>query len=142
MNYIDYSTNKIKESGGRVTKTKLAVLNTLKDLGTALNPYEIATKIKGTGGKIDVVTVYRILEALEKLKLVHKSEKGFTRCMHYSCNNSEHCHHHFNCNKCQQIFEVHINDNDFIESIKKQFKNLSINSHDFRFSGICNKCKS
>lgn len=142
MTFIEYSIDLIKKSGGRVTKTKLAVLEALAKLQKPLNPYEIAEKIKMSGGKIDVVTVYRMLEIFEELHLVHKSEKGFVPCKHYTCNNDEHCHHQFFCNKCERAFEVHIDDKDFLQIVKQKFGNLLIKSHDFRFSGLCQKCQS
>lgn len=141
MNYLEHSQNKIKENGGRITKTKLAVLQILSKSKTHLKPYEIAEKIQNSKKKIDVVTVYRILEKLEQLKLVHKSKNGFMACAHYECKNSEHCHHQFLCNKCKEVFEVHINDQEFLQKIKNSFENLLIKSHDFHFSGLCKKCQ-
>lgn len=141
MTYTEYSIERVKKSGGRVTKTKLAVLEVLDNLEKPINPYEIAAKIEESGGKIDVVTVYRILDAFEALGIVHKSEKGFMPCSHFTCSDEGHCHHQFFCDSCERAFEVHINDRDFMQKIESKFGDLLIKSHDFRFSGLCNKCQ-
>lgn len=141
MTYTEYSIERVKKSGGRITKTKLEVLKALTGLEKPMNPYEIAEKIEESGARIDVVTVYRILETFEGLRLVHKSEKGFMPCTHYTCGDVGHCHHQFFCNKCERAFEVHINDGDFLKKIKTKFGDLLVQSHDFRFSGLCNKCQ-
>lgn len=141
MQFLNHSIGKIKSSGGRITKTKLAVLEVLEKLEKPSNPYEIAEAVRQAGGRIDVVTVYRILESFEQLELVHKSEKGYVPCTHFSCSDGGHCHHQFFCDSCERAIEVHINDGEFMNMIKLKFADLQIKSHDFRFSGLCNKCQ-
>lgn len=141
MTYIEYARAQIKQSGGRMTKTKGLVIDIIAHIDKPLNAYGIASKIEASGNHIDVVTVYRILESLEKLKLIHRSANGFMPCSYYSCSNAEHCHHQFHCTACERVVEVHIKDAHFLKKIEQQCSNLLITSHDFRFSGLCGQCQ-
>ena len=62
MTYEEYSKTVIKNSGGRITATKIAVIEALNSAKTPLTPYQLANKINKNGEQIDVVTAYRILE--------------------------------------------------------------------------------
>lgn len=141
MTFQEFSTVQIKQNGGRITKSKLALIKLLEEAHTPLTPYVIADKLNRSGKNIDVVTVYRILETLEGLELVHKSEKGFTRCLHHECAESKHCHHLFTCSECNSVKEIHLDDRKFLASINEKFKELLINSHSFQFSGLCENCQ-
>jgi Fe2+ or Zn2+ uptake regulation protein len=139
MNFLEQSKQIIKENGGRLTKTKLAVLEQLEKHNRYLTPYSIAEEINQES-TIDVVTVYRILSSFEKLGIVHKNAHGYTRCFNQGCQKSAHCHHHFTCYKCQKVTELHFDDQEFTKKINEKFKHLQISDHDFQFFGSCEDC--
>jgi len=141
MTYEEYSKTVIKNSGGRITATKIAVIEALNSAKTPLTPYQLANKINKNGKQIDVVTAYRILEIFLKLSLTHKSDKGFVRCFHHECTENKHCHHLFTCQKCSNVEEIHLDDHEFLNNISDKFKELLIESHNFQFSGLCKQCK-
>ena len=140
MNFIDQSITKIKNSGGRLTKNKKRVLEFLGNLNIPLNSNQLAREIAKSGQKIDAVTVYRVLKNFQDLKIVHQFENGFISCEHLGCKNLEHSHHYFACNKCKEVKDLHIEDQNFLNLIKNQFKSIEITSHEFKFYGVCNEC--
>ena len=140
MEFIEFSKSVLKENGYRLTKPRLAVLQSLEKTKTPLNAYEIAETVRQAGQAIDTVTVYRILEVFDKLELTHKSARGYMPCQDFQCGQSEHCHHEFTCNKCNKSQEIHITDQNLINQINTQFKGILINSHYFIFSGLCKSC--
>lgn len=141
MTYPEHSKIVIRNSGGRITATKIAIIETLNNAKTPLTPYQIADKINKNGKQIDVVTAYRILEIFLELGLTHKGDKGFVRCFHHECTESKHCHHLFICKKCSNVEEIHLDDQDFLNNISTKFRELLIESHNFQFFGLCKKCK-
>jgi Fur family zinc uptake transcriptional regulator len=50
---------------------RVQVIRALSDSEVALSAYAIHEKIVAAGGKIDVVSVYRILNTLEEVGLIH-----------------------------------------------------------------------
>lgn len=69
--YEDHSLTQLRIAGFRITMPRVQVIQALGDAETALSPYQIHQKILGKGGRIDVVSVYRILNTLQELGLVH-----------------------------------------------------------------------
>ncbi|MBI4232232.1 transcriptional repressor [Candidatus Peregrinibacteria bacterium] len=142
MDFSNHANQVIKEKGYRLTKQKELVLKTLSQTSTPLNAYEIASKIKDLGHKIDTSTVYRILEVYKSIKLIHYSKEanGYTLCHKSECSNKKHCHHQFICKKCNKVEEVHLDDEKFIKKFQRQFKDLLVQDHYFEFLGLCNSC--
>lgn len=89
----------------RNTPAKQAVLNILNASGKALNQEDIEQEVKG---RMDRVTVYRILNSFCEDGYVHKilSDDGkyyFALCT--NCEEKKHLHNHFHfrCLKCQKV---------------------------------------
>lgn len=61
----------LKREGFRITMPRVQVIRTLARSNTALTAYGIHEQIVTGGGRIDVVSVYRILETLTRIGLVH-----------------------------------------------------------------------
>lgn len=69
--YEDVALKVLKAHGFRITMPRVQVVRALADASKALSAYAIHEKIIGGGGKIDVVSVYRILETLKECDLIH-----------------------------------------------------------------------
>lgn len=70
--YEEHSIRELRSSGFRITMPRVQVIRALADSKTALSAYAIHEKIVLGGGKIDVVSVYRILATLTEVGLIHK----------------------------------------------------------------------
>lgn len=109
----------------------------------ALSPYEMEDLLKKKRIKADVVTIYRVLEILEKLGLVHKvlAFNGYI-AWDTPTNLKEACHHYLLCEKCHEVQEVKGEDlSDLEKKIAKTYR-FQIHSHYLEFMGICKRCKS
>jgi Fe2+ or Zn2+ uptake regulation protein len=69
--YEEYSLRELRNSGYRITMPRVQVIRALADTRKALSAYAIHEKIISGGGKIDVVSVYRILTTLQEVGLIH-----------------------------------------------------------------------
>lgn len=69
--YEEHSISELRANGYRITMPRVQVIRALADTNTALSAYAIHEKILSTGGKIDVVSVYRILATLQEVGLIH-----------------------------------------------------------------------
>ncbi len=100
------TAQEIKDKGLKVTIARVKVLDTLQPDGLALSHTELEPLL----GKIDRITLYRILNDFEEVGLVHKiiDMDGVTRfalCRH-NCSTDHHNdnHIHFNCTACHKMY--------------------------------------
>jgi Fur family transcriptional regulator, ferric uptake regulator len=101
------STQLFKENGLKRTAAREAILKVLGNAGRPLSHQEIAKAGKGEL-HFDRVTVYRTLETLLRIGLLHRIQGidgNWRFCMHSSESSGE-CagnHIHFLCSKCDQM---------------------------------------
>jgi Fur family transcriptional regulator, zinc uptake regulator len=69
--YEEHSLTELRAAGYRITMPRVQVIRALADTKRALSAYAIHEKIINSGGKIDVVSVYRILSTLQEVGLIH-----------------------------------------------------------------------
>src|SRR5205085_7033977 len=69
--YEEHSLKELRAAGYRITMPRVQVIRALADTKKALSAYAIHEKIISGGGKIDVVSVYRILSTLQEVGLMH-----------------------------------------------------------------------
>lgn len=69
--YEEHALTELRTAGYRITMPRVQVIRALADTRTALSAYAIHEKIISAGGKIDVVSVYRILSTLQEVGLIH-----------------------------------------------------------------------
>ncbi|MBI5708557.1 MAG: transcriptional repressor [Armatimonadetes bacterium] len=62
----------LRQAGLRVTAPRVQVIRALSRTNGALTAYEIHAQIVAAGERVDVVTVYRVLQALMEAGLVHR----------------------------------------------------------------------
>jgi len=142
MTYFDHSKTTLLKNHYKITAPRLLVIEMLETSRTPQNAYDIMKKLSSGNKKIDVVSVYRTLSLFKALNLVHETSEGkFIACQKFDCTDISHCHHQFACTSCHKTEEIHVNDKSFMRKLAGMFPKLSINSHDFRFEGLCEKCK-
>lgn len=117
---------KLEESGFKLTKPRLAVLEILEKNHTPLSAQEMHAKIK----KADLASVYRTLNLFEELAIVNAEiiQKEKKYCL------ADVPHHHIICDKC-----------GYLEKIKcdhffKSFRNFTNIKHRLTLTGVCNAC--
>lgn len=95
----------LRSKGMRITSPRVQVVKVLADADQALSPYEIHSRVLAAGGRLDVVSVYRILEAFLELGLVHHvgAVDGYM-----ACSVKDHGLHsqHIICDRCHRVVEV------------------------------------
>ncbi len=136
MSYIDFSLEKLKLAGYKLTDQRKAVLEVLEKQDKAISAYEIKEKL-GKKSTLNVVTIYRILDLFAEIGLIHKvyTEEGFVKCNMLKSNG---CHHFLVCKKCHLVEE-------FVDegSCRKDFpksQNFNPQAHMLEILGLCKKC--
>ena len=146
----DWCHGKFRGYGYRLTLARQAILDVLTRTKEHLSAEEIYHEVYKIHPASGLSTVYRTLELLVQIGLVHKFDFGDGRAR-YELNKdskNENHHHHLICMNCHRVIDY----TDFIEEdvelLKKTEKGLSkkynfqIKKHIIQFYGLCDKCSS
>lgn len=130
---------KIQFSGGRLTKTKKAILDVLSQNYCLLSKSDLVEKLKVKKITPDRSTIYRELQFLTKNNIVIKNT--IVGVDYYEI--PEDHHHHLVCVNCKSISRVKMDNH--LEKQEKQIamqNNFNIINHSLEFYGYCHKCKA
>tara|TARA_B100000945_G_C20412856_1_gene613529 strand:+ start:1573 stop:2022 length:450 start_codon:yes stop_codon:yes gene_type:complete len=135
-NWID----SLRSRGYRLTEPRQVVIDVLLYSSKALNAAEIYDTARKKYSSLGLVSVYRTLEKLEELELIHKVHHP-DGCQSYIAGFIGH-QHLLLCNECglTTFFEgddlVPLIDNVSSES------GFDVQGHWLQFFGLCSSCKS
>jgi len=119
------------------TEGRVAILNVLLKAGKPLNQDQIAHR--SGRGHFDKVTIYRTLESLLRVGLVHKVFVD-KRARHFelarNCTESQ-CHPHFTCTNCG---DTHCLTEVSLPMAKSPHKGFIIRRQQVRLEGLCPAC--
>ena len=129
--------NIIKSHGLSLTKSRKRVLRFFL---TSLSPLSLK-QIRLLVGDIDRVTLFRVLSVFETKKIIHRirledGQNLFALCKE-QCAEDKHVHNHihFQCERCDDVSCLPINDFPTLKVANYIFNNVNIN-----VSGFYNNC--
>lgn len=107
-----------------------------------LSAEDVYLLVKDKAPEIGLATVYRTLELLSELHIVHKLNFGDGVARYeFRSADSKHHHHHLICLNCGTVDEIK---EDWLEPIEKRVEEtygFKILDHHLMFHGICHRCK-
>lgn len=107
-----------------------------------LSAEDVYLLVKEKFPEIGLATVYRTLELLSELKIVHKINFGDGVARYdFLHEGAEHLHHHLICIHCGSVDEIM---EDLLDEVEKKVEkdfNFNILDHRLTFHGICHRCK-
>jgi Fe2+ or Zn2+ uptake regulation protein len=127
----------------RNTVQRQIILEELRKLNTHPTIEEVYFEIQKEHPSISKTTIYRNLRQFANEGIIKQvlMPDGLER---YDKHNT--LHHHFNCKKCNSIFDVEIDylskiNNKINETIEDKY-GYDVERHDVIFTGICQECKN
>jgi Fur family transcriptional regulator, ferric uptake regulator len=99
----DSARAQIAARGGRVTRTRLAVLETLRARTHPLSHDELGDALAAIGVAHDRVTLYRALDWLVEQTLARRVAGGERAWRFEAVRDAAHRHAHFHCDRCGQV---------------------------------------
>ncbi|MBN2483971.1 MAG: transcriptional repressor [Candidatus Omnitrophica bacterium] len=141
---------RFKGYGYRLTLSRQAILAVLSRTGEHLSAEEIYHRVHKIHPSSGMSTVYRTLELLVQLQMVHKFDFGDGRAryeLQRSKEDKEDHHHHLVCLRCQRVINYTDFIDDEVELLKRTEKglakkyNFKIMKHILQFYGLCEQCK-
>jgi Fur family transcriptional regulator, zinc uptake regulator len=96
-------------AGTRLTDPRRRVLTLLADAKTPLKAYDLIARAGADGGAVKPPTVYRALEFLCQIGIIHRIEQDAT---YVACSHVGHSHLAalFVCDMCHEVTEVHVDE--------------------------------
>lgn len=135
MDWAEQAKSRLEEAGFRTGAARRQVIELLGDESCAVTALEIDRRLPRVGR----ASVYRTLEQLEQLELVHRVDVG-GEVVAFERNDPGGHHHHMVCVRCGRL--VPFSDPGLeraIEAIgaKAEFE---ITAHDVLLRGVCPRC--
>ncbi|MDD2574576.1 MAG: Fur family transcriptional regulator [Firmicutes bacterium] len=141
MRVIDKSIieEKLKANNYKMTPQRRAIIEALLEhRGRFIAAGEIHLKTLSRHRGTDFSTVYRNLEILEKMGIIHKTSiRGGAAIYELVCDYSH--HHHIICKECGKTAIINACPMEhLIENIED--KGFTVTDHKFELYGYCSKC--
>ena len=123
------------EQNFRITPSVKSVFKIIKTANHFLSANEIS---KLCDNRFDVSTIYRVLEKMQNVKLVHEFQGKWKLCT--DPENMEESHHFLICEKCSTAEEIFLDYHEAISAQLSREKNFILRKVHLGFLGICREC--
>lgn len=141
MSFTGYAEKTLREKGYKLTRPRRQVLEAIEKAEGPMSPYDIGRMMHGEGRTLDQVTIYRVINLLCSLNLVHRvfSKGGFVRC---DLQEEEGCHRFLVCRGCGHLQEFR--DEALCRQESQAARKLGFwaEHHVTESSGLCKDCCS
>lgn len=129
-----------ERAGTRLTDPRRRVLSLLAEAKTPLKAYDLIAKAGADGGAVKPPTVYRALEFLCQLGIVHRIEQDAT---YVACSHVGHRHLAalFVCDLCHGVTEVHVDDMKHQLSVEAKKTGFALVHLVIEGRGQCQECQ-
>jgi Fur family zinc uptake transcriptional regulator len=140
VSFVKYSIAVLRSRGYKVTKPRKEVLEVVEEAKVPVSPYDIGKMMERRGKHLDHVTIYRVLDLLCSLNLVHKvlSRGGFVKC---GLLDRPGCHRFLVCRRCGEFQEF--SDEALCHQESRIARSMGFQSehHLTESSGLCRRCR-
>ena len=127
----------LHERGLRLTPQRQLVLDAVRTLGHA-TPEQICAQVQRTAPAVNITTIYRTLDLLDRIGLVHHTHLGHGAPT-YSAH--EHEHVHLVCHQCGAVREL---PTELMGSLAAELADrhgFTLDVSHLALSGICANCQ-
>ena len=137
--FVRYSLETLRGAGRRLTRPRRLVVEMLGCQHGPASPYDLQRSLTERGERLDHVTIYRVLELLQRLKLAHKvlSVGGYVRC---TLSDGNGCHGYLVCRSCGGLQEFANESLCHKEDEVAASMGFHAERHVSEFSGLCAEC--
>ncbi len=125
----------LSKHGYRMTPQRMMILSAIENSDDHISAEEIYAQIVAKYPNINISTVYRTLELLEKMGLVTKTDLGEGRVRYHPADKGH--HHHLVCRECGAIIDL---DESVLTSLKSTLLRQYKFNADLRHLAILGRC--
>lgn len=129
----------LRENGFRITPQRTALLRVITGSRDRFTPATIYERAKRYSPTIGIVTVYRMLDALDRIGLICRVHAA-DDCRSYLIKRPTGHHHHLVCTSCGRVVDVLGCNIGELENKVARNTGFKISSHVLEFEGTCETC--
>jgi Fur family ferric uptake transcriptional regulator len=139
--WADHAQRVLSESGHRSGGARRALLELLDAQTCALSAIEIEDVLRARKRRVARASVYRILDELEGLGLVHKVEVGQGMARYEPLRDGDGHHHHLVCDSCGLVMPF--TDPQLERAIQRLSARvpIDVSEHEIVLRGACGECR-
>ncbi len=140
QNWAEHANRVLSDAGHRSGQARHAVLELLGAQRCALSAVEIEDALRAGERPVARASIYRILEELERLRLVQKVQVGHEMARYEPIRADAEHHHHLVCDSCGTV--VPFTDQrleDAIRSLSARVP-MQVEEHEITLHGACSSC--
>jgi Fur family ferric uptake transcriptional regulator len=128
----------LPDSNFRITLQRQVILEEVRMADSHLTADEVYKVVRARLPRISLGTVYRNLEMLSRLGMIHKLELGG---MQKRFDGNIHDHYHLRCLMCGRIEDVPMEPQTLLEESVEALTDYKITGHRLEFIGVCLACR-
>ena len=127
--------SKLSEQGYRLTPQRMMVLSAIENSNDHISAEEIYAQVVAKYSHVNISTIYRTLELLNRLGLVTETDLGGGRVRYHPAGKGH--HHHLVCQECGKVIDL---DETVLYPLKKVLLQEYKFSADLRHLAIFGRC--
>jgi Fur family ferric uptake transcriptional regulator len=138
--WVDRAQRVLTESRHHTGAARRAVLELLDSQACALSAIEIEDLLRGGERPVARASIYRILDELERLRLVHKVQVGQAMARYEPARGDAGHHHHLVCDYCGTV--IPFTDSGLESAIAELARRvpMRVDEHEIVLHGECRDC--
>jgi Fur family ferric uptake transcriptional regulator len=140
MLWVEHAQALLRESGFKPGRARTAVIEALGEQACCLSVQDIHDLVRVRRTRVGIASVYRALETLTELGLVHRLELGSGGAHYEPAQPSGDHHHHLVCGDCGKVEAF---SDDRLEHVLDNVSRTAafrIDEHDVVLRGRCDSC--
>jgi Fur family transcriptional regulator, ferric uptake regulator len=132
---------RLEREGFRAGAARTRVVDALARQNCCATAQEIADELRGEEGRIGIASVYRALEVLDRLGLVHRLDVGDGTARYEAAHPGGEHHHHVVCDRCGRVAQFSDEGLEQAIATLSQRLEFAIDQHDVVLRGTCPSCR-
>jgi Fur family ferric uptake transcriptional regulator len=139
--WAQHAAAELRGAGFRGGGARAAVLDYLGRQRCCLSAQELFDGLRGEGRAIGIATVYRVLDQLAELRLVHRVDLGEGVARYEPALPGGDHHHHLVCDDCGRVEAFSDAALERALSRVAGAKGFEVDAHDVVLHGACGDCR-
>lgn len=138
--WAEHTRTALERAGYRSGGARTAVVELLAEQDCCLSAQEIFDRLRAGGRSVGIASVYRALDLLTGLQLVHRLEMGPAGARYEAATPGGEHHHHLVCSTCGKV--TPFEDHDLEAALDRIAGRVGyrVEGHDVTLRGACADC--
>ena len=131
----------VRESGGRITRSRLAILEAICDMAGHFLPEDLARKLAERGEPVSLTTLYRNIPLLVEAGIIRETCISEGRGLRYELAVGSAHHDHLICSRCGRKIEFSYPAIDVLQEEVARSHGFVLERHHLELIGVCPECQ-